>query len=729
MKKGLLSLLALALTVVGCQNYDDQFDELSDQITALSSTVQGLSSVADQITALSNTVNGLATAASVSGLQGDITTIKAAVDALTSSLADVATAADLGVLSSTLADVQADVKELLSANAVINQNITINNVATLEYVESLISTDADDPNVIVNGEITVSVDETDFDATHLPRIQAVTDKFATSLKTVTISNTYSPTTTLSFANLAFVDKDLVIDGNSTIADGLTSNDKLRTVTGDLTISNVTGDVDLSLLTSARNIVVPEAISALKMGSVTANSLSTAGAVQGHLNLATATIIDGGKSKVASIVAGKATDIDITSAATLTVVAGKAATIDIEGTALTGDFSITASSATVVKAVKVKTVNGTITTGALAELHLTALTTTATMTSGAKVMDLSALASQKVSTTIILSAITNFNAPKLAVSDVVSLSVATDATVKNHVLTGPGSLIYGLALKNLTISELGTKDQFEVTTAAAVLPALVSLTVTGKAAASGPFITAQTNTVSVTSGVLTTFSTAGTIDKVSLHKAAKLTSLTSAGYSRLYSLTGAALLTSVDMGHDHIEGSDAASLNIQNAAKLTGLTPSSLDEVGHVTITGVPKMTTLNLSSMKTLPQLGAYNINISDTGLTGSYAIATEITTTTTIYNDAIYSDDLLTLKPYMDLSAASALVTYTFLGGIITATTTKTYDSSGAVAVTGTNTESLDSQIRRYNNSSSKVTMTFSGKLYSQGRMNDSHFKYVVGE
>jgi outer membrane murein-binding lipoprotein Lpp len=49
MKKGLLSLLAVALTVVGCQNYDDQFDELSDQITALSATVQGLSTVADQL--------------------------------------------------------------------------------------------------------------------------------------------------------------------------------------------------------------------------------------------------------------------------------------------------------------------------------------------------------------------------------------------------------------------------------------------------------------------------------------------------------------------------------------------------------------------------------------------------------------------------------------------------------------------------------------------------------
>ena len=77
MKKGLLSLLAVALTVVGCQNYD-QFDGCQIKLLLFRART-GLSSVADQITALSNT-NGLATA-SVSGLQGDITTIKAAVDA------------------------------------------------------------------------------------------------------------------------------------------------------------------------------------------------------------------------------------------------------------------------------------------------------------------------------------------------------------------------------------------------------------------------------------------------------------------------------------------------------------------------------------------------------------------------------------------------------------------------------------------------------------------------
>ncbi len=707
MKKGLLSLLAVALTVVGCQNYDDQFDELSDQITALSSTVQGLSTVADQITALQNTVNGLELT-----LGGDISTIKAAVEALQTSLADVATAADLGVLSSTLADVQADVKELLSANAVINQNITINNVATLEYVESLISTDADDPNVIVNGEITVSYDEANFtSATHLARINAVCNKFATSLKTVTISNTYSPTgDVLSFANLAFVDKALSIDGDTNLADGDATNDKLRTVTGDLTISNVKGDVDLSLLTSADDIVVPEGITALKMGSVTAASLSTAGAVQGHLNLASATIVDGGKSKVASIVAPKATDIDITSAATLTVNAAKAATIDIEGTALTGDLSITATSSTIVKALKVKSVNGTITSGELAQLHLPALTSVATMVSSAKVLDLSALATQKAGGTmaggIILDKVTNFNAPKLDVSGVVSIVAATDITISD--ISTLTTSIYALAAKNMTVSGLAATNAVSFDKGALIFPALVDLNVTGKAASTSPYISTQTNAVSVTSNVLTTLTTGGTLNSVDLHGAAKLTSLTTTGFIRDFTLLGASIVTSVDLGHDHIEGSDAATLRISNAAKLTTVAPTALDEVGNVTLTQLPKMTSLNLGSMVTLPILGSYTITISETALSGSYAVASEATTTTQAYADKIYSNDLMTLKPLMTLSAASAVVTYVFAGDVLSAVTTSAFDSNGVPGTASTKTITLQngstSALEAYNNTASAI-------------------------
>ena len=49
MKKGLLSLLVLALTVVGCQNYDDQFEELTSLIEDLQTDVQGIDGVSSKL--------------------------------------------------------------------------------------------------------------------------------------------------------------------------------------------------------------------------------------------------------------------------------------------------------------------------------------------------------------------------------------------------------------------------------------------------------------------------------------------------------------------------------------------------------------------------------------------------------------------------------------------------------------------------------------------------------
>ena len=39
MKKGLLTLLAAALTIVGCQDYDSQFKELTTLVTGLALTL------------------------------------------------------------------------------------------------------------------------------------------------------------------------------------------------------------------------------------------------------------------------------------------------------------------------------------------------------------------------------------------------------------------------------------------------------------------------------------------------------------------------------------------------------------------------------------------------------------------------------------------------------------------------------------------------------------------
>ena len=527
--------------------------------------------------------------------------------------------------------------------------------------------------------------------------------------------------------MAFVDNDLSITGATNLADGYASNDKLRTVTGDLTVASIKGDIDLSLLTSAGDIVVPggAGVTALKMGSVTAESLSTAGAAKGHLNLVSATIVDGGKSTVSSIVANVATDIDFTAAATVTVNAPKAATIDITGTTLTGDLSITASSATVVKLPAVTSVGGTITTGNLAELHLPKLSSTATMSTGAKVMDLSSLATMGTGGGQIINArILNFNAPKLDTSGVVSIVAATDITIKDY---SAGTNIYALAAKNMTVSALAKDNSISFVKAALGFPALVDLNVTGVAATAGPFITTQTNAVSVTSAVLTTLTTAGTINRVGLAGAAKLTSLTTSGFIRDFYLNGAALITSADLGHDHIEGSDAATLRIDNAAKLTTVAPTALDEVGTVILTSLPKMTSLNLSSMVTLPILGAYTITISETGLTGSFGIASEATTTTQAYTEKIYSNDLMTLKPLMTLASASAVVTYTFAGDVISSVSTRTFDADGvpsAVSATGTMPlmgadSSTANILAAFKNAASKVTTPVS----------DEDFAYVAAE
>ena len=66
MKKSLLGLLVVALTVVGCQNYDDQFDDLNNKITSLASQVGELSGLSAAIQAVGDRVTALESTASAS---------------------------------------------------------------------------------------------------------------------------------------------------------------------------------------------------------------------------------------------------------------------------------------------------------------------------------------------------------------------------------------------------------------------------------------------------------------------------------------------------------------------------------------------------------------------------------------------------------------------------------------------------------------------------------------
>ena len=93
MKKGLLGLLVIALTVVGCQNYDDQFDELNDKILSLSQSISELDGIRTEVTALGTKLDQLA---STSASASDLAAVMIEVAALTESMAAIKAATDYG---------------------------------------------------------------------------------------------------------------------------------------------------------------------------------------------------------------------------------------------------------------------------------------------------------------------------------------------------------------------------------------------------------------------------------------------------------------------------------------------------------------------------------------------------------------------------------------------------------------------------------------------------------
>jgi len=198
--------LASALLVVGCQNYDDQFDLLENQITALAQTVSGLSQVQSTLASLSGTVNSLsstvsglgdaidtAVAEGLADIQEDITAIEAAV-------ADVASSDAVEDLADAVAASQEDLDELLANSSVFSGDILINSVATLDAFHAMGSGLA-----IVNGNVTFNV-STDMDAV---KVQEVADQMLTITKDFSYTGA-SATTVPTFKNLTGV-QSLTID--------------------------------------------------------------------------------------------------------------------------------------------------------------------------------------------------------------------------------------------------------------------------------------------------------------------------------------------------------------------------------------------------------------------------------------------------------------------------------------------------------------------------------------
>tara|TARA_B100000686_G_scaffold339069_2_gene412530 strand:- start:13360 stop:15753 length:2394 start_codon:yes stop_codon:yes gene_type:complete len=320
MKKSLLTILALALVAVGCQNYDDQFDSLNSDIAALTTKVNGLDtsgiagitsaigtinqsltdlqnaqlSEADITTALASTIAQVTQlvadmAALDQSVASQIAGVETSVASLTSQLSDVQTNAlttadiaaldEVANLNQEIADIQQDLTDLLAANASVNANVVITNQAQLDYSKTLFTGDGP---YIVNGNVNIVASAaTGYSAGYTAEISAITAKIASVIGTVTITTAAADATALDISNMAYIDGALSISGKMPSGFAVTTCASLALAVEEAdislpTLSSAAGGV---AITAGTTTITNVAITNLTNGAVTtaANTLSLANA--------------------------------------------------------------------------------------------------------------------------------------------------------------------------------------------------------------------------------------------------------------------------------------------------------------------------------------------------------------------------------------------------------------------------------------------------------------------
>ena len=646
MKKGLLSLLALALTVVGCQNYDDQFAELTSLIEDLQTEVEGIPDVSQSIATLQSTVAAIssavtsgnaANAAANQATVASLATVSQTLADLQASLGNVAQAGDLDAISSTLADVQADVRELLEANAVINQDITINNAATLEYVETLISTAADDPNVIVNGK--VLIDTRNLTDAEVTRASAVAAKLATILGDgagdpglEVISDS-----AVTFTNLAFIDDDYTVNG----ADQ--DDAALRTVSGNLSINHNGADaaLDYSQITSVGDVTIAattaSSATSVNFSGVDGGTMAILGQAAGVLNYPLAATVDLGTFDFGTIDAASASSINSDMSATTTNliieadVAGSVTFNSLEDA--THTITVNASSTTNVFFNALDNATGAIdaATPKVNQFHIPALPATgATLTVDAGTINAAALATIGHATdfnsvgTAILSALTSVTAgltidegPINLPNAAFSAALTTNATTV-HVAADTSGTLANVSGANVDFLTVGSQA-VAVTDVPATL-VTIDITASGDGGATHDFTV--TNAAAALRGV-----TVNGFDVVTLGASGAgtgITTVTTGGTIRNFSSVDNASLAELNIAHTWDDSyTDAQVVDIIGNTSLTGLNLASVARLEACTITGNTAMTSIMAPSGSDPLTPGATtSFTISGNSLTATYTYA-----------------------------------------------------------------------------------------------------------
>jgi protein tyrosine phosphatase (PTP) superfamily phosphohydrolase (DUF442 family) len=579
MKKGLLTLLAASLVFVGCQNYDDQFDDLNAQISALKSQVDGLSSLSGQVSSLSGSIAGLqagvsaaqaaanaassaATAAGasadaataavaaipatdLSGLEASLATLAAEVDAVQASLATAATASDIATLQAELDAIEADVDELLATSNVYTKDLTITSAATLDAAVAL----GNNIN-IVNGTVTISQTAA-MDAT---KLQSVIDKIFTVTGNYTYSAAATSVTPMTFDKLASA-TDITLTVNGPIsAKALVS---AGTVTLNTTYTSKVTGVDFGLLTSVTNLKTGSTNDAISFTSATNVDLGSLANYPGY-----------GSDYGLTITTKKGATVDI------------ASLDDVSATGTATDVALTINGAKDVNISNITSYSGSLTVKNVENLTTDGFKGIITLQSGVENVTIKDAEQLVFSTT---------SAPVDLESVVIDVDKASDpdlsATVKAAAAYGGSITAYTGETPSLSFSSM---------------PDLVSITLTGY------FLDIDILSLSD----LTTVDIEATIRDLDIYNNDNLTSVDVTGSTirDITRVSGNDALTTLELDHTtglaQVGGSTGtasknASLTVGSNAELTSLTVGA-NKFRTVSVTGNTKLTTVDFTAWTSL---------------------------------------------------------------------------------------------------------------------------------
>ena len=645
MKKGLLGLLVIALTVVGCQNYDDQFDELNKKISDLASDVSDLEGVQTAVSALSDKLDNLANSAltddDLTAILDEIAVIEGALDGLDAVEAEVLD------LENEVDEILEKLGELLSANAVIQGDIIITNTGDLAVVQDLIGTEDDDPLVTIQGNVHVLISAANGLADSLASINAITNKLKIVQGTVTITTSAA----VEMNELMYISANHTASGAGSVA-----SPKLRTITGDLHV-DLPGVLDYSVLTTVGSVLVSQTAT-VTQAHFNKVAFTTDGT---NINLPNATHVKVGGVLPVSITLAAAVHFESSNVGAQTAteinIGGADAAFSIAATSFTGAVTITTTAAANLSAITSAAALNVVAT----DINLSGITAfTGATTLSATTINIGSMVSSTDTVTLVgpaavsLPALTalggdfvaasaaSFSAPLLATSTG-TIDLKAAATVEIKSLTATSSII-----DIATVTALHLKEQ-AATIDISDFVHVVTLDYTGaKPATATPGSQVATNNLTITSAnaSLTTLviGASGGIGTLTV-SASTLESLSTAGIIINTVVTNNAALETFDFQHTHVDGDDATTVNISGNtdSAFTSVDLSSLSKVKHVNITGNTSLTTITAPSAVVLAEpLATVTVTIDNNDTTGTYTAAVSATETT----------------PYTPASASAAVVT-----------------------------------------------------------------------